>query len=163
MELTLAPMTADEFARLREPHVRSYAEAVVTARGLTPADALERAETQLRESLPDGVATVGALLRVARVGDVEVGWIWVGLPRDSGGPAGPDTAWIYNVEVHPGHRGQGHGRRMIQLIEAELAALGVPELGLNVFGSNTVAIHLYRGLGFQVAAQQMTKRIVPPG
>ncbi|KAB1152046.1 GNAT family N-acetyltransferase [Micromonospora sp. AMSO12t] len=156
----LVPMTAEEFARVREPLVRSYAEAMVTDRGLAPATALERATTQLREQLPDGVDSAGALLRTARVGDVEVGWIWVGLP---GGPAGPHTAWLNSVEVHPGHRRQGYGRRMIQLVEAELAALGVPELGLNVFGSNTGAIHLYHDLGYRVAAQQMTKRISPAG
>ncbi|MEH0975287.1 GNAT family N-acetyltransferase [Micromonospora sp. CPCC 205546] len=157
--MDLVPMTAEEFARLRDPLVRSYAEAMTTDRGLTPQAALERATAQLREFLPDGVDTPGALLRTARVGDDEVGWIWVALP---GGPAGDHTAWLNNVEVRPGHRRQGHGRRMIQLIEAELAALGVPELGLNVFGSNTGAIHLYHSLGYRVAAQQMTKRITPP-
>ncbi|MFG1890535.1 GNAT family N-acetyltransferase [Micromonospora sp. NPDC049051] len=154
----LVPMTADEFARLREPLVRSYAEAMTADGGLPPPVALERATTQLRELLPDGVDSAGSLLRTARVGDVEVGWIWVSLP---GSPAGPHTAWLNNVEVHPGHRRRGYGRRMIQLIEAELAALGAPELGLNVFGSNTGAIHLYRSLGYRVAAQQMTKRISP--
>ncbi|MEU8047133.1 GNAT family N-acetyltransferase [Micromonospora echinofusca] len=158
--MELVPMTAEEFARVREPLVRSYAEAMTADRGLLPAAALERATTQLREQLPDGVDSAGALLRTARVGDVEVGWIWVGLP---GGPAGPHTAWLNNIEVHPGHRRQGYGRRMIQLVEAELATLGVPELGLNVFGSNTGAIHLYHSLGYRVAAQQMTKRLPPAG
>ncbi|WTO08876.1 GNAT family N-acetyltransferase [Micromonospora sp. NBC_00617] len=37
--------------------------------------------------------------------------------------------------MHPAHRGRGHARRMIQLIEAEL---------------------------FEVTAQQMAKRIDPP-
>lgn len=50
---------------------------------------------------------------------------------------------------------------MIQLMEAELTHLGVPELGLNVFGTNTVAIGLYRSLGFEVTSQQMAKRILP--
>ncbi|MFD0786162.1 GNAT family N-acetyltransferase, partial [Micromonospora azadirachtae] len=77
----------------------------------------------------------------------------------SDAPAGSGRAWIHNIEVHPEHRGRGHARRMIQLVEAELAGLGVTELGLNVFGSNTVAIGLYQSLGFQVAAQQMTKRL----
>ena len=52
---------------------------------------------------------------------------------------------------------------MIQLIEVELAQLKVPELGLNVFGTNTVAIGLYRSLGFEVTSQQMAKRIRPGG
>lgn len=38
---------------------------------------------------------------------------------------------------------------------------GVAELGLNVFGSNATARHLYESLGFQVTSQQMAKPLVP--
>ncbi|MEU4553078.1 GNAT family N-acetyltransferase [Micromonospora violae] len=159
VELTLTPMTAAELARLQGPLEQGYAEDLVAHRGLTPEAARERSASQIRESLPAGAATEGALLRVARVGDTEVGWIWVTLP--AAGAA--HQAWIHNIEVHEEHRGRGHARRMIQLIEAELAQLGVPELGLNVFGTNAVAIGLYRSLGFEVTSQQMAKRISPAG
>ncbi|RAO58006.1 GNAT family N-acetyltransferase [Micromonospora saelicesensis] len=159
MELTLTPMTAPELDRLRGPLVQGYAEDLVAHRGMTPEAALQRSVDQIRESLPAGVATERALLRVGRVGDTEVGWIWVTLPA----AAAPDQAWIHNIEVHEEHRGHGYARRMIQLIEAELAQLGVPELGLNVFGTNTVAIGLYRSLGFEVTSQQMAKRLTPAG
>ncbi len=155
MELTLTPMTASELARLLESLEQGYAEDLVAHRGMTPEAARERSVTQIGESLPAGAATEGALLRLARVGDTEVGWIWVTLPT----AAAPLQAWIHNIEVHPAHRGRGYARRMIQLIEVELANLGVPELGLNVFGTNTVAIGLYRSLGFEVTSQQMAKRI----
>ncbi|MEU8112648.1 GNAT family N-acetyltransferase [Micromonospora sp. NPDC048947] len=157
MELTLTPMTAPELDRLRGPLVQGYADDLVAHRGMTPQAALERSVDQIRESLPAGVATEGALLRVGRVGDAEVGWIWVTLPT----AAAPNQAWIHNIEVHEEHRGRGYARRMIQLIEAELAQRGVPELGLNVFGTNAVAIGLYRSLGFEVTSQQMAKRLTP--
>ncbi|MBM0235424.1 GNAT family N-acetyltransferase [Micromonospora sp. STR1_7] len=162
MTLTLTPMTEQELARLREPLERAYAEELAEHRGFTPQAALEHSARQLRELLPAGAATGTALLRMARLGDTEVGWIWVTLP---GSPGASDTrrAWIHNIEVDPAHRGRGHARRMIQLMEGELARLGVPELGLNVFGTNTVAIGLYRSLGFEVTAQQMAKRIDPAG
>ncbi|MEU7843440.1 N-acetyltransferase [Micromonospora sp. NPDC049114] len=160
MELTLTPMTEQELARLWEPLEVGYAEDLAAHRGMTPEAARERSAQQLREGLPAGAATEGVLLRMARVDDTEVGWIWVSLPG-VGNAGGPTRAWIQNIEVHPEHRGRGHARRMIQLIEAELAELGVPELGLNVFGTNTVAMGLYRSLGFEVTAQQMAKRIDP--
>ncbi|MFI6781993.1 GNAT family N-acetyltransferase [Micromonospora sp. NPDC050276] len=150
-------MTAQELTRLQGPLEQGYAEDLVAHRGMTPEAALERSVNQIREVLPAGVATEGVLLRVARVGATEVGWIWVTLPA----AAAPDQAWIHNIEVHPAHRGRGYGRRMIQLIEAELAHLGVPALGLNVFGTNAVAIGLYRSLGFEVTSQQMVKKIDP--
>ncbi|MET8260703.1 GNAT family N-acetyltransferase [Micromonospora sp. NPDC005553] len=157
MELTLTPMTAEELARLLESLEQGYADDLVAHRGMTPEAALDRSVSQIRESLPAGAATEGALLRVGRVGDTEVGWIWVTLPTS----AAPDQAWIHNIEVHEEHRGRGYARRMIQLIEAELTQHGVPELGLNVFGTNSVAIGLYRSLGFEVTSQQMAKRLTP--
>ncbi|WP_433311436.1 GNAT family N-acetyltransferase [Micromonospora sp. CA-269861] len=159
MELTLTPMTAQELARLLRSLEQGFAEDLVAHRGMTPEAAIERSVSQIRESLPAGTATEGALLRVGRVDDTEVGWIWVTLPT----AAAPDQAWIHNIEVHEEHRGRGYARRMIQLIEVELAHRDVPELGLNVFGTNAVAIGLYRSLGFEVTAQQMAKRISPAG
>jgi ribosomal protein S18 acetylase RimI-like enzyme len=159
VELTLTPMTAQELARLLVSLEQGYADDLVAHRGMTPEAALDRSSSQIRESLPAGAATEGALLRMGRAGDTEVGWIWVTLPT----AAAPDQAWIHNIEVHEEHRGHGYARRMIQLIEVELAQLKVPELGLNVFGTNTVAIGLYRSLGFEVTSQQMAKRIDPAG
>ncbi|MEW2429130.1 N-acetyltransferase [Micromonospora sp. NPDC047644] len=157
MELTLTPMTAQELDRLLGALQQGYADDLVAHRGMTPQAALDRSVSQIRESLPAGAATEGALLRVGRVGDTEVGWIWVTLPT----AAAPDQAWIHNIEVHEEHRGRGYARRMIQLIEAELTRHDVPELGLNVFGTNAVAIGLYRSLGFEVTSQQMAKRLTP--
>ncbi|MEU4679946.1 GNAT family N-acetyltransferase [Micromonospora sp. NPDC023737] len=162
MTLTLALMTDEELATLLGPLQRSYAEDLTRHRGIPADAALDRAVTQTRDLLPAGAATEGVLLRIARVDGVQVGWIWVTLPGAAGAsdaPTGSGRAWIHNIEVDPEHRGRGYARRMIQLIEAELTGLGVTELGLNVFGSNTVAIGLYQSLGFQVAAQQMTKQL----
>ncbi|MEU7609802.1 N-acetyltransferase [Micromonospora sp. NPDC049204] len=159
MELTLTPMTEQDLARLLGELEQAYAEDLVAHRGLTPEAAHERSATQIRESLPAGAASERALLRVGRVDGIEVGWIWVTLPTT----AAPSQAWIDNIEVHPAQRGRGYARRMIQLIEAELAQLNVPELGLNVFGTNTAAIGLYRSLGFEVTSQQMVKRIAAAG
>ncbi|TDC59540.1 GNAT family N-acetyltransferase [Micromonospora sp. KC207] len=157
MSLTLAPMTAEQLARLRGGLEQSYGEDLAEARGLSPEAARAEAASQIARLLPDGVATPGALLRVALVDGVEVGWIWTALPDADR----PGTAWIHNIEVHSAHRGRGHARRMIQLAEAELAGLGVGQLGLNVFGRNTVAKRLYDGLGFRVTAQQMSKPLPP--
>ncbi|MFI7488496.1 GNAT family N-acetyltransferase [Micromonospora echinaurantiaca] len=159
MSLSLEPMSAAQLARLRVPLERSYAEALAGTGDLTPEAARAQVALQVGRLLPDGAATADVLLRVAVVNGVEVGWIWVTLP----GGDHPNTAWIHNIEVHPGHRGQGYARRMIQLVEAELARLGVGRLGLNVFGDNTGAIRLYESLGFQVITQQMAKSVDPVG
>ncbi|WP_229403563.1 GNAT family N-acetyltransferase [Micromonospora okii] len=157
MPLTLTPMTADQLARLRVPLEQAYGEDLAEARGLSPEEGQAESLRQVARLLPDGVTTPGVLLRVAEADGEEVGWIWVTLP----GPEQPTMAWVHNIEVHPAHRGRGHGRRMMELAEAELARLGVGRLGLNVFGHNTVARRLYESLGFEVKTQQMSKPIAP--
>ncbi|MFG1837966.1 GNAT family N-acetyltransferase [Micromonospora sp. NPDC049175] len=152
-------MTEQDLTRLLVPLEEEYAEDLVAHRGLTPEAAFERSVSQIQGSLPAGATTERTLLRLGRVDDAEIGWIWVTLPT----PDAPRHAWIQNIEVHPAHRGRGYARRMIHLIEVELAQLKVPELGLNVFGTNAVAIGLYRSLGFEVTSQQMAKRIAPAG
>ena len=64
--------------------------------------------------LPQGVETVGMLFRTGWVDGRPVSSLWIG----------------------------GYGRAIMLAAERELSGLGVPRLGLNVFGSNTVAIGL---------------------
>src|SRR5690349_23012861 len=155
MPLTLVEMGADDFARRRAPMVADYAEAIATSRGLTGAEALAEAGRDVDDRLPRGPATVGQLLRRALRDGTEVGWIWVSLP----GPERPQTAWISNVEVDPGFRSRGYAGEIITAVEAELAGLGVPRLGLNVFGDNTAALRVYERLGFEVYAQQRARSL----
>jgi GNAT superfamily N-acetyltransferase len=68
-----------------------------------------------------------------------VGSLWIG-------PHGPDRAdafWVWDVEIDAPHRGRGLGRAAMLLAEEAARAHGATELGLNVFGPNTVARHLY--------------------
>ncbi|MFF0230604.1 GNAT family N-acetyltransferase [Micromonospora sp. NPDC005254] len=149
------PSTADRTATGRSPQPIRVAVPCIPPRCAGPAPT-----NNPFPGLDDHVVA-GPLWEIGRVAAPSRVSRWRRL-RGSAAP-GPTRAWIQNIEVHPTHRGRGHARRMIQLIEAELAGLGVPELGLNVFGTNTVAIGLYRSLGFEVTAQQMAKRIDPAG
>lgn len=155
MPLRLVEMDADDFARRRPPLVANYARAITTARRLTPAAAAAEAERDVAERLPRGPATRGELLRKALLDGTEVGWIWVSLP----GPGGPDPAWISDVEVDPEFRSRGYAHAIITAAEAELVALGVPALGLNVFGDNDTARRLYERLGFEVTAEQRSRAL----
>lgn len=156
----LVEMDRDDFARRRAPLVARYATSIASPRGLSAPEAEAEAERDVADKVPRGPATPGQLMRRAVVGDAEVGWIWVSLP----GPAMPGMAWISNVEVDPGHRSRGYARAIIEAIEAELVALGVPRLGLNVFAHNDVACRLYERLGFEVTGQQRSRSLVdvPP-
>ncbi len=155
----LRPMTEDEFAVYRPRVVREYAAEHVTAGDWPPDEALARSEAELDTLLPDGLATADTLLMTATdEAGVPVGITWVALTHPRGAP---DTAWVFDIEVLADHRGRGLGRALLAAVEAEVARLGIAHLGLNVFGSNTVARRLYESAGYAVVTQQMTKRLVP--
>lgn len=55
---------------------------------------------------------------------------------------------IKRVFVHPGHRGRGHARRMMQALEATLRREGVPLARLETGVAQPEALALYRALGY---------------
>jgi ribosomal protein S18 acetylase RimI-like enzyme len=158
MIVTLRPMTEYDLTARNTALTDDYALDLHKARGISLDRARVTAERQLADLLPDGAATKGMLLFTAATDGLSIGWIWISLPDAS---EESDTAWIYNIEVAAEHRGKGYGRAVILAAEKELARLGVTRLGLNVFGDNTVAIHLYQSLGFHITSQQMAKSITP--
>ena len=70
-----------------------------------------------------------------------------------------DEAFGYDLEVEPGHRGQGWGRAVVRAVEDELRGAGVRAVSLNVFGPNHVARSLYESEGWAVVATQMRKEL----
>ncbi|MGH3260272.1 MAG: GNAT family N-acetyltransferase [Streptosporangiaceae bacterium] len=69
---------------------------------------------------------------------------------------------MYDIEVNEEHRGQGYGRALLQAAEQEAARGGSQAIGLNVFGTNTVARRLYESAGYEITAMNMRKRLGAP-
>ena len=156
--LVVRPMTPGEFEVLRARLVREYAAAHVRAGNWSEDEAEARAAEQTDELLPQGVDTPGMLLLVAEAPEGEpIGHLWVGLERHPGFP----RAWIYSIEIAPARRGQGYGRALLLAAERETARRGVKAIGLNVFGSNTVARKLYESAGYEIASLKMHKVLLP--
>ena len=85
-----------------------------------------------------------------------MGVVWVALDRR------PGEAWIYDIEVNAEQRGKGYGRALLQAAEEEAARHGSKAIGLNVFGTNTVARQLYESSGYQITALNMRKELGAP-
>ncbi|HEY1824825.1 MAG TPA: GNAT family N-acetyltransferase [Acidimicrobiales bacterium] len=85
-------------------------------------------------------------------GDDVVGTLWLGLHNG----VGPDW-WIYEIEISERFRGTGYGRPTLAAAEEFVRAQGGTRLGLNVFGTNAVARHLYEAAGYSVANIEMYK------
>ena len=60
------------------------------------------------------------------------------------------VAAVGSVITHPGHRGQGLGRKVVAALCRRLQSR-FEIVGLNVAASNTSAIHVYESVGFRVA------------
>jgi ribosomal protein S18 acetylase RimI-like enzyme len=65
--------------------------------------------------------------------------------------------WIYDIVVDPEFRGTGLGRPTLRAAEDYVVAHGGTRIGLNVFGPNAVARHLYDAVGYEVMSVQMMK------
>lgn len=89
-------------------------------------------------------------------GGLRVGYAWLNLePRI----ATTGEAWIYDIEVDPGLRGRGYGRRLLVVAEDEARRAGATHLGLNVFGTNAVTRSLCERSGYEVTTMQMRKAL----
>lgn len=157
MTLVAVPFLPDQFEAWSQRSQRDYARAKVASGAWTEAEAPERARAEQAKLLPAGLDTPGHHLR--RVEDATagafIGWFWI-APA-TGGP--PDLGWLFDIEIVPEHRGQGHGRAVMALAEQEAQSMGFARLGLHVFAQNKVALHLYEACGFETSDVTMVKTL----
>lgn len=159
MTTLLRPMSDATFARWFEHSVARYADENVAA-GRWPAEgALARADEGCRRLLPQGVATPGQQLFTMHdaTSDTEVGVLWLAVTEHPAGRSGH----VYDIEVWPAHRRQGHARGAFLALEALAREQGLADIGLHVFAHNHAAQALYRALGYEATGINMQKRLVP--
>ena len=136
-------MTEAEFADWRTESERGYAADIADSGTLPPAEAAIAAEMQFNQLLPAGLRTENHSFLCLCAGGEVVATNWIGHRY------GPGVSWVYGVETHAAHRGQGYGRAAMIVGEEATLAAGDTHLGLNVFGHNTVAIGLYESMGYR--------------
>ena len=157
-DLILRPMTEAEYEGFHSKLIAEYARVNVEAGNWLEEEALELSKSGLEELLPQGLETPKVLLLSAENSEgLYIGYIWIGLERP--GTTTP-SAWIYDIEVSADQRGKGYGRLLLRAAEEETLKNGVTTLGLNVFGSNTVARKLYETSGYTVAQVRLSKELV---
>jgi GNAT superfamily N-acetyltransferase len=146
----------EEVSEFIEWQVEQYVEERVRS-GERPDTARRIASEQSRALFPEGVPADGQLLfRVLDDEGTAVGMLWIGPQR----PADQLGAfWVYYVRIDEDHRGKGYGRLAMELAESEARSRGASELGLNVFGHNKVARHLYESMGYTATSISMKKGV----
>jgi GNAT superfamily N-acetyltransferase len=149
-------MTEQQIAAYRGPATANYVDERVAA-GEDPEVARAVGQRQMDELFPGGRPAPGQHLFILVEGGRAVGSLWIG-PR----PDQPSLWWVWDVVIDEAHRGGGLGRRAMELAEETAASHGATRLGLNVFGHNQVARHLYESLGYQATAINMAKTLTAP-
>ena len=72
--------------------------------------------------------------------------------------------WTNYLAVDPDHRGEGHGRTMMEAAETRLLALGCPKVNLQVRTDNPDAVAFYELLGYSVdPVVSMGRRLISDG
>ncbi len=152
MAVFLRPMSDEESAQWLDTQREAYiADRVGT--GELREEAERIAEQQYATLFPEGRPAQGHFLSRILEDDSPVGWLWIG-PRLG---ERPEAYWVWDVAVDEAFQGRGLGRQAMLLAEEQARSSGATEIGLNVFGPNVVARHLYKSLGYETTALQMRK------
>lgn len=152
--VTLRPMTDDEYGDYATKMLDEYAATRARNMGTTLEEERVASAQQIAELLPDGLHTPDHYFwRVLNEAGDPVGVLWVHSQR------APGLAFIYDIEMDADQRGKGYGRATLVAMEAALKPMGITSAGLNVFGDNPGAQHLYAQMGYQVVATSMRKVI----
>ncbi|MBT2459636.1 GNAT family N-acetyltransferase [Streptomyces sp. ISL-86] len=149
--VTGRPMTGAEYEVWHLKALEDYA-ADWTSRGMSAEAAHAKSVADHEAQLPHGLATPGATFAVLEAAGVPVGHVWL-APRGEG-------SYIFDIEVDPGHRGQGYGRDLMLLAERTALAEDHRILALQVFAGNTPALRLYESLGYRPVHVNYAKDLV---
>ena len=152
---TLLPMRPERYASYVEAAIAGYARDNVSAGRWPEVGALERSRDDFVSLLPQGLATPEHFLYeiLAHDGGPTVGGLHVHIENKHGAV----SAYVYDIEIEPAFRRQGHAGRALQALETLAAAAGAGGIGLNVFADNTGAQALYRKLGYVTTNFNMRK------
>jgi ribosomal protein S18 acetylase RimI-like enzyme len=142
----IRPMTDADYATWLAHVVPAYAEDKVASGDWSASESLAKSQADYEFLLPQGRATPGHFLFsiVGEAGE-PIGTIWFAIKEEGG----KRIAYVYDIEVEPAHRRQGHARWALLAIEEQARLLGLAGVGLHVFGFNKGAQALYAQLGFE--------------
>ena len=152
----LEAMSQAEFERYMDTAVEDYAQSRFKCGDCAIEEARAHAADDYRALLPDGLATADQSLFTLRAENGEaVGMAWLAMRERYA----TKTAYIYDVQVDPAHRGKGYGAAAMKAVEAAAAGKGALRISLNVMSWNHGARRLYERCGYGVVGIGMSKEL----
>lgn len=153
----LVPMSAQAYVPYLEAAVAGYAKDNVESGRWPEEGALARSQADFDSSLPQGLETPNNYLFEIKATEAgpAVGVLWFAVEEKHG----LRSAFVYDVEIAPEFRRQGHAEAAFEALERLVRALGLSSIGLHVFGHNPAAQALYGKLGYGVTGINMRKNL----
>lgn len=148
-------MSIDRFVSWGAESRAGFVDQQVASGSMPEREASEYAEREFAALLPAGLESLGHLIWCAYDGELEVGTLWMGI---NGRSVNAD-AFVYDFSVTPRVRRRGYGRAIMAAGEERARRYGAVSMRLNVFGHNVGAYRLYEGLGYTVAATNMSRKL----
>lgn len=146
-------MTDSEYKKFIERSIPDYAKDKEQSDKLSSQDALDSANKQFKELLPQGLSTPKNFF--FSIVDSEsnqcLGDVWLADRSMSG------SLYIFDLYLAPESRGKGLGKKVMTQLEVETKKLGFNALRLHVFGHNSVARRLYESAGYITTNIHMLK------
>jgi RimJ/RimL family protein N-acetyltransferase len=156
--LQLIQMSDSDFTTYIKTAATDYAQEHIRSGNWHPDEALQRAEQEIRQLLPDGPRSENQYLYtlVDESTGQKVGMIWFAI-----NPNRPQKiAFIYDFVIYEAFRRRGYGFQALQSAEQKARDLGAQRIELHVFAHNQAARLLYEKAGYQVTNLIMTKSLV---
>ncbi len=150
--VSVMPMKADELRDWLSAERAAYIAERIES-GDEEDDAVRIADEQMSQLFPDGQPTPRQFVYQILLDESPVGSIWIG--EAFGGR--PESWWVWSVDIDEEYRNRGIGRQAMHFAEEISCQHGATRLGLNVFGANAAARHLYESLGYRTVAVRMEK------
>ncbi|WP_077324879.1 GNAT family N-acetyltransferase [Virgibacillus siamensis] len=153
MTIEFKPMIEEKFDSYLKWMVEDYAGEHVKAGNWSEEEALEKANKQLEQLLPDGLDTKENFLYSVCQDNDPIGILWLNVRLMPQGK----HAFIYDIRIDDEQQGKGLGKAAMQELDNYADKHGIQKVALHVFEHNHRAIALYKKMGYEMTSHQMAK------
>lgn len=143
--ISFTPIHEENFEKILEESLNHFIEDLQISEMISLNEANTKAQNQLNTVLPDGIDSMGHLFfdiidETRRV----VGYFWLFIKEEK------KEAFVFDIMIHPDQRGKGYGKAAMILGEQIAREKGAQKIWLHVIAQNTIALALYRKLGYEI-------------
>ncbi len=158
--IRLVPMNETDFQAYLAFAIPDYAQEHVQSGRWSAEEALEQAQKQYQQLLPDGLQSKQQYFYSLQDEQQasKVGMLWFALEERGKAP----IVFVYDVMIYEQFRRRGYGEQAFRAIESIARELGATNITLHVFGHNIAARAMYEKLGYAPTNIVMTKPLHVP-